>query len=253
MAFFGLSDISFNKGTASRKGPLGPLVSSQYEGSTLRYPLDVGNFDKGHYVVFFVREQKESSFKTQSGYASEVGQSGFSNTGSVGSKNIANILNNPQSLATNFGNELMGKINSGLNQLNSATGGAINGITSQISKAAGGAIGGIVGSINSGISNIFGQAGISFGGSSAQTSAVIDNSIKRITNRSFIQTTRLTKDAIALYMPDTVMFNYSQSYSSVDIGKELAGMAAAAGRSAVEASKEGGAEGAASSGVDGKH
>jgi hypothetical protein len=29
--------------------------------STLRYPLDVGNYDKGHYMVFYIREQKKTA------------------------------------------------------------------------------------------------------------------------------------------------------------------------------------------------
>jgi hypothetical protein len=236
MALFGFSDISFDKGPPQRKGPLSSLVGSDFETTTLRYPIDLGSFDKGHYVVFYIREQKNTSSQFQTGrYASDVGQSGFSDVSNRQSVSIPSLLQNPQSLATNFGNELMGKINSGLNQINQATGGALGGITSQISQAAGGAIGGVVGGINKGISNIFGQAGINFGGSSAQTSAVLDQSIKRITNKSFIKTTRLTKDAIALYMPDTLLFNYSQAYDQKSIGGEMLAQIAAAGRAAIEA------------------
>jgi hypothetical protein len=232
MALFGFSDISFNKGPAQRKGPLSSLVGGQFETTTLRYPIDLGSFDKGHYVVFYIREQKNTSSQFQTGrYASEVGQSGFSDVTNRQSVSIPSLLQNPQSLATSFGNELMGKINSGLNQINQATGGNLGGITSQISKAAGGAIGGIVGGVN----NLFGQAGLNFGGSSAQTSAVLDQSIKRISNKSFIKTTRLTKDAIALYMPDTLLFNYSQAYDQKSIGGEMLAQIAAAGRAAIEA------------------
>jgi len=244
MPLFGFADISFNKGTAQRKGPLASLVGSQFETSTLRYPIDLGNFDKGHYVVFYIREQKNTSSQFQTGrYASEVGESGFSNVTKFTPASAQSILQNPQSLATNFGNELMGKINSGLNQINQATGGNLGGITSQISKAAGGAIGGIVG----GVGNLFGQAGINFGGSSGQTTAVLDQSIKRISNKSFIKTTRLTKDAIALYMPDTLLFNYSQSYDQISPGKEMVAQVAAAGRAAMEAYEQGGVSAAGGS------
>ena len=244
MPLFGFADISFNKGTAQRKGPLASLVGSQFETSTLRYPIDLGSFDKGHYVVFYIREQKNTSSQFQTGrYASEVGESGFSNVTKFTPASAQSILQNPQSLATNFGNELMGKINSGLNQINQATGGNLGGITSQISKAAGGAIGGIVG----GVGNLFGQAGINFGGSSGQTTAVLDQSIKRISNKSFIKTTRLTKDAIALYMPDTLLFNYSQSYDQISPGKEMVAQVAAAGRAAMEAYEQGGASAAGGS------
>jgi len=240
MPLFGFGDISFNKGTSERKGPLSSLVGSQFETSTLRYPMDLGSFDKGHYVVFYIREQKETSAKFRTNrYASEVGESGFSDVNRSETRNIPSLTQNPQALASSFGNELMGKINSGLNQINQATGGNLGGITSQINKVAGGAVNGIVGGVN----NLFGQAGLSFGGSSGQTTAVLDQSIKRISNKSFIQTTRLTRDAIALYMPDTLLFNYSQAYDQKSIGKEALGQIVAAGRAAMEAREAGGEEG----------
>ncbi len=58
MAFFGFSDITFDKGPPTRNGPLGALVKSEFERTTLRYPLDVGNYDKGHYMVIYIRQQK---------------------------------------------------------------------------------------------------------------------------------------------------------------------------------------------------
>jgi len=135
----------------------------------------------------------------------------------------------------------MGKINNGLNQLNQKTGGILSGLTSAISKAAGGVIGGITGSIG----NIFGQANISLGGGSAATQALIDNSIRRITGGSlnFLRTTKLTTDAIALYMPDTLQYTYAQSYDQLSLGGELAGQALAGGKSIYDAFQSGSAEG----------
>jgi hypothetical protein len=233
MALFGFSDIKFDKGT-TRRGPLAPLVSSQFERTTLRYPLDVGNYDKGHYVVFYVREQTNSQFagRAVSDSASVFTNSGFAN----GQLNIADLAN-PQKLASGFGNEVMSKINSGLNQINQKTGGAFSGLTSQISKSAGGIVGGVVGGIN----NLFGQVNINLGGSSAETQSIIDNSIKRITGGSldFLRTTKLTKDAIALYMPDTLQYTYSQSYDQLSLGSELGGQALAGGKSVYDAYQSG--------------
>lgn len=233
MALFGFSDISFNKSSGNRIGPLSSLSGSQFETTTLRYPLDIGNTDKSHYVIFYIREQKESSFKRTT-------VSDFSDSGGIGSLSLVD-LTNPQKLATNYGNELMGKINNGLNQLNQKTGGILSGLTSAISKAAGGVIGGITGSIG----NIFGQANISLGGGSAATQALIDNSIKRITGGSlnFLRTTKLTTDAIALYMPDTLQYTYAQSYDQLSLGGELAGQALAGGKSIYDAFQSGSAEG----------
>jgi len=233
MALFGFSDISFNKSSGNRIGPLSSLSGSQFETTTLRYPLDIGNTDKSHYVIFYIREQKESSFKRTT-------VSDFSDSGGIGSLSLVD-LTNPQKLATNYGNELMGKINNGLNQVNQKTGGILSGLTSAISKAAGGIIGGITGSIG----NIFGQANISLGGGSFATQALIDNSIKRITGGSlnFLRTTKLTTDAIALYMPDTLQYTYAQSYDQLALGSELAGQALAGGKSVYDAFQSGNAEG----------
>ena len=231
MALFGFSDISFNKSSGNRIGPLSSLSGSQFETTTLRYPLDVGNTDKSHYVIFYIREQKESSFKRTT-------VSDFSDSGGIGSLSLAD-LTNPQRLATNYGNELMGKINNGLNQLNQKTGGILSGLTGAISKAAGGIIGGITG----GIGNIFGQANISLGGGSIASQALIDNSIKRITGGSlnFLRTTKLTTDAIALYMPDTLQYTYAQSYDQLNLGSEAGGQLLAAGKSIADAYERGGA------------
>ena len=234
MALFGFSDISFNKSSGNRIGPLSSLSGSQFETTTLRYPLDIGNTDKSHYVIFYIREQKESSFKRTT-------VSDFGASGGLGPGFDLASLTDPQKLATNFGNELMGKINNGLNQLNQKTGGVLSGLTSAISKAAGGIIGGISG----GIGNIFGQSNVSLGGGSVATQSLIDNSIRRITGGSlnFLRTTQLTTDAIALYMPDTLQYTYAQSYDQLNLGSELGGQALAGGKSVYDAFQNGGAEG----------
>jgi hypothetical protein len=234
MAFFGFSDIKFNKGTPSRNGPLAPLVSSQFEKNTFRYPLDVGNYDKAHYMVFYIREQRETQFKGTP--ADENALQRASEATSAGARaQIQNAISNSQAanLGANFGNQILNKVNNGLSNLNTATGGSFSGLTSAASKA----IGGAVGNLN----NIFGQKSIPFGGSSSSTQAVIDTSVKKITGGSlgFLRTTKLTTDAIALYMPDTLAFSYSQSYDQLALGGELGGKLMAAGKSIVDAAKGG--------------
>lgn len=230
MPLFGFSDITFNKGNTDRRGPLAPLTTSQFERTTLRYPLDLGNYDKGHYVVFYIREQKNTSYTRGT-----LSDSALDSPGSISTKTL------PTSVPSQFGNEILGKINSGLSQINNATGGRISGITSSIGNFAGGVVGGI--------NNVFGQSAIKFGGNSQESQAVIDNSIKKITGGglSFLRTTSLTKDAIALYMPDTLLFSHSQSYDQLALGGELAGQVMAAGKAAADAYKSGGGFDAAAS------
>ena len=62
MPLFGFGDIKFNKGSVTRKGPLGDLVDDAFKTSTLRYPIDVGNYDKAHYMVFYIRQQSNTKF-----------------------------------------------------------------------------------------------------------------------------------------------------------------------------------------------
>jgi len=242
MALFGLSDISFNKGSSARTGPLADLVDSQFKQNTYRYPLDIGNADKAHYMVIYIRQQKATAFGgttvedsvfDKSSVASQEG----AKAQIFGSINQATA--SAQNMASNFGSEIVGKINSGLGQINSATNGALSGITSAISSAAGGAVGGI--------NNLFAKAHVTFGGAQAQTQAVIDTSIKKITNKSLLKTTKLTTDAVALYMPDTLNYSYQQAYDQLSLGGELLGQVAAAAKSAADEYKtEGGSAAAAS-------
>jgi hypothetical protein len=229
MPLFGFADINFNKGQQARKGPLNKLVATEFGRTTLRYPIDVGNYDKSHYVVFYIRQQKNTSFKR-----TKAPENAFSDVGGAKIQSSVDRVNN-------FGSEIQNKINSGIGQINQATGGALGGLTSTIGKATSG----VTGKLN----NLFGGSSASISGSGQASNQLIDNSIKRITNSNFLNTTVLTTDAIALYMPDTLQYTYSQSYDQLSLGGELGGQALAAGSSAMEAFKsEGGIAGLASAG-----
>jgi hypothetical protein len=240
MALFGLSDISFNKGSSARTGPLADLVDSQFKQNTYRYPLDIGNADKAHYMVIYIRQQKATAFGGTTVEDSVFDKSSVASQEGAKAQIFGSIdkaAASAQSMASNFGSEILGKINSGLGQINSATNGALGGITSAFSSAAGGAVGGI--------NNLFAQARVSFGGSQAQTRAVIDTSIKKITNKSLLQTTKLTTDAVALYMPDTLNYSYQQAYDQLSLGGEMLGQVAAAAKSAADEYKTEGGSAAA--------
>ena len=195
MALFGLSDISFSKGTSSRKGPLAALVGNEFATTTLKYPLDIGNADKAHYMVFYIKAQKATQFKFTA--ARDFTSEDYTQSGSVNS--ISGVMNNG---GASLGQQLLSKVNSGLGQLNAKTNGALSGLTGALGKAAGG--------LASSVDNLFGKASLSIGGNSASTSSHIDTSIKAITNKSFLKTTQLTTDAIALYMPDSLNYSYTQ-------------------------------------------
>jgi len=59
--------------------------------------------------------------------------------------------------------------------------------------------------------------------------------VKNISGSSFIRKTKMTTDSIALYMPDTLLYAYNQTYADVSLTDTLAGQVAAAGVSFMEA------------------
>jgi len=232
MSFFGLGDIKFNKGrSAQRKGPLAPLASSGFERQTLRFPLDIGNYDKGHYVVFYIREQIKSS----SQFASRAASGGFIKKFKEGSGGIGPPITIPEASGdsnsiSKFGSSILGKINSAISKIpGSGTPGSIG---SALSKAGT--------SVTSSVGNLFAQSNVKFTGSSQSTQEVVDTSIKRITggSLSFLRNTRLTKDAIALYMPDTLQYSYAQSFEQLNLGEEALGQTLAAGESVMDKFKK---------------
>ena len=229
MPLFGFADIKFDKGAKGRSGPLGKLVGGEFGTTTLRYPIDVGNYDKSHYIVFYIKQQRNTAFKR-----TEASKDALASSGGV-------TVQGTGSTQSSFGSEIANKINSGLGQINQAAGGALGEVTSAIGK--------VVGNVAGKIDNLFGGQGSSITGNAQASTQIIDNSIKRITNSNFLNTTTLTTDAIALYMPDTLQYTYSQSYDQLSLGGELGGQALAAGSSALEAFKsEGGIAGLASAG-----
>ena len=234
MPLFGFGDIQFNKGSVTRKGPLGSLVDNRFQTTTLKYPIDVGNYDKAHYMVFYIRQQSNTQFK-----GDLVDENALNSAAAAVQKNAFSQLNTSQSsqasnIGSKFGGELLNKLNDGLSEINKATGGALEGLTSAVGKAAGGVI--------TDVNNLFGRKTALIGGNSAATQRNIDTSIKAITNKGplgSLRKTQLTTDAIALYMPDTLNYSYSQSYDQLSLGGEKLGQALAAGASMVDAFKSG--------------
>ncbi len=65
MALFNLTGISLNKNQQVRTGSAGPLMGAlgaKYENNIYRYPQDIGNYDKGHYMVIHINEQIHTSY-----------------------------------------------------------------------------------------------------------------------------------------------------------------------------------------------
>ena len=204
MSLFDFGNIKFKKDGFN--GPLSSLEQSGFDTKTLRYPIDLGNTDKGHYVVFYIREQKKSSVPTQQ-------------TQSTSSTQQSSEV--PKNLLDKYTNDIANKINTTAANINSTLGKVTQGVT---------------GTIQTSINSLFTtKTNFSLGTNTDSTSYVIDNSIKQITDKRFIQTTKQTKGAIALYMPDTLLFKDEQNYDGLRPGgQEFIGQSLAAARSLVD-------------------
>jgi hypothetical protein len=222
MSLFGFGNIQFNKNQSSPNGPLKSLVESKYATTTLRYPLDIGSADKGHYMVFYIKKQQGSK-----------SDENLTTTGFVEATNSAlkNPLNNlvgsaAQAVKGNFGGALSSGVQNAFNQVNNVTGGVVGNLASSIGNAYKTVTGGI-----SSLTNPFGQTNI-INANGVASQEITRNNIKSLVSsgdiiRGVRGTTR-TNQAIALYMPETLQFEYKQSYSELDLASNALGIFGAA-------------------------
>lgn len=61
MPLFSLTDITFS-GSSRTGSAATSLAGSTYDYNLLRYPSDLGNYDKGHYILFHINEQVLTQF-----------------------------------------------------------------------------------------------------------------------------------------------------------------------------------------------
>lgn len=195
MALFTLSDIKF-KGSSNR-GQLQPLVESQYRQNNKKYPLDLGNFDKGHYMVFYVNVQEKTQFKS------------------------------------NFVNATPTVTNS-LAQLQSQRG--ITSL-SQAGEALTSAKDSLLSGISGGINAMFQAANADGSNGNDELKKQIEQSIQarkddltKLKGENLFRNIKRISDTVALYMPDTLNFAYNQAFSDVSLTQTLgaAGTAASA-------------------------
>ncbi len=110
MGIFNLTEITFNKNPISRTGDSrNNLVGSGYNSNTFKYPIDLGSYDKGHYMVIHINEQIKTSYI---GPSSTDVPSIFTNrqnlnksiggTGIGGLSNFSDLYGDVISKATNF-------------------------------------------------------------------------------------------------------------------------------------------------------
>ena len=190
MALFNLTDISF-KAPSSARGPLASLTgeNSEYASSTLRFPSDIGSSDKAHYMVININEQEKTQFP-----GAQTNDSPFI---------IKNRNNNPVLQPLLFQAGAVGADIS--SALNSSTSG-LSGIP-----------GTVVGAIRSGIDRFTNNVPNSVKEAGSSIGNEIQSLITSATSIGFTRTIRRIKNTIVLYMPNTLLFSESQTYSNPNL------------------------------------
>ena len=205
MAFFGLTDITIRE--EGIRGELGPLFQGVEKKNLFRYPIDVGNYDKTHYMVIHIFKQKASKLSSVQSRG-DIPTTITNNSGANG-PSLPNIKEK-------FSSAINRGVDNAFNSVNKAVGGRLN---------------------------FFAPSKASFSSTNEaaktnDTSTYIQ-SVEKIQKRSLLDVTEVTTDSIALYMPDTIQFSYAQNYENLELGKELAGQALETGGSAFEKLKQG--------------
>jgi hypothetical protein len=198
MAFFGLSDITISQ-ESQRQGPLASLFQNKTTENTMRYPLDIGNYDKAHYMVIHIFKQKNSQF-----------------TGIQRSKEseIYRNYKGADKPSTSFSSKI-----------NSAIDSAVNNFTKGKTL------------FGKEISTSFGTSSASVSKQSFSKDDYL-SSVQNINDKSLIDTVTETTDSIVLYMPDTLQFTNQQSYEELTLNSKLGGLLVA-GKSLLDASRQG--------------
>ena len=187
MGLFTLTDIKFDSKARTRSGDLG--VAPEYTNNILKYPIDIGAVDKGHYMIFHINVQDKTDYSVRvaSNPDSKVQADRKRLQSSTGAVNIGGNIQNvieaiPQSIigsAEVIAGNFVDKIKSNLPAFNAAIG-----LVTDISK------------------NTL-------------------NDLAALDNAKFLRTTKRTTDSIALYMPNTLNFTQAQQFSGLELGSEL--------------------------------
>jgi hypothetical protein len=207
MPLFTLTDIEFRT-PAQRKG-VKQLTEETKKLNLLRYPLDLGSADKGHYMVININEQIKTSFPNK---LSDIDPTILVNR-NILSKNFGNFTTNQNiSSVLDAGEKLFEKIGEAISQ--TSVGSSILKQFSTITD-------------NSSLNSISELATVGY------------NQFKQNNENFGLRTIRRITDAVAFYMPDTLNFQYNQNYDNVNPGNQLAGQVLAAGTSAASSISRG--------------
>ena len=218
MALFTLSDITYKEQAART---IGPLPNEKFGTNLLRYPIDIGSVDKGHYMVIHiqVQEKTEYSYEFAPDTRSQIQKNRQGLFGQTNSTNLGGTLNSVVGAAQKLGQSgsefLKDKISGDVADKVISAGKSVNNFLGDTLNAFGvksSDVGGVVTGAAQGAGEAFGS----------------------LNNVNFLRRTKRTTDSIALYMPNTLNFTHTQGYSDLDLGSETAALLGAVGKVGLE-------------------
>ena len=195
---------------SQRYGSPKNLIGDGASYNNLRYPLDVGSADKGHYMVIHVNQQTKTQFKSP-----------------VARGQLPTVISNMRDLQSKAGpTNLAG-------QVQQISGVVNENYSSEISSAVNSATNNFITELSN--NNLPELTGVISGAIDGVTDAFTN-----LSGDSFVRTIERTTDSITFYMPDTLNFQYNQTYSDLALGGNLLSGVPAAVSSAISSYQQGG-------------
>jgi hypothetical protein len=191
MALFTLTDIKFRK-DKERRGTTALTSSSNFQSNILKYPIDLGSVDKGHYMMFSINvNDLTNDFR----YCTGQEPSSFkpSPSRSLKFSDVSRAVRD-QFSSNEIVNNVLSGIGKGIEKLPDSIQSAIRN----------------TGEFTAGLSEPFAKTDFA-----------------RLTEQNFARSTTRIADTIAMYMPNTLAFNQSQKYDQVSRNDLLTGSVAA--------------------------
>lgn len=207
MALFNLTDISYQKEEKRNFSP-GNILPNEYTKNLLRYPIDVGNTDRAHYIVIHINVQEKTSYPANlaSDPRATIHKNRETLRNSTGALNVGGYAG----LAVNNVKKITESISSTLKQNKTAQ--QFAGDLTKLAETAEESIRkydpeGYSGDLKKVV------AGAASGAEEA---------LGKLDNETFLRKIKRTTDSIALYMPNTMAYTHNQQYNTLQMGGENA-------------------------------
>jgi hypothetical protein len=199
MSLFNLNEISFNTNdlySGNNQENLG--LTDPYTSNIYRFPQDIGSYDKGHYMIINIGQQIKTKYTSPDG--------------DLGPMVVERNLDAAQTDLGQSPNAISGATNVAIKTINVAK--ELTGVLFQNED-----------------SKYIPKHLVS----NNQTRTTVEDIAQQLQKPSFLRTVRRTSDTIALYMPDTLQFNYNQGYSDLSMNQGVLPMIAGAGEAGISA------------------